>query len=646
MMTLMNRKILFLATLVALQSGCFSPTPPAINPFPRSTPSVSNSSFTGFPPFTGPTPVPEDLKSGGPIAVSLAPKEIKVWYLSVVPEQEYLLRFEFPKEIGLYYFGENSDVKTDSLNSLMKLSQPGKFEIRFVAKGGSYYLALGNANTSSTVLGTLLQLQNLTAPSPTPEPMPIQTPSSTISPTPTPIPTPVGGPPVLNPDPSVPIKVLLSETLSTGSSTDSGRKYQLRFSEPVDPDSLNENLCVFARSPLPLSVESSVESSGISGSGLFSSPTGNVLFRLPDFQTVWNADKREVVLSFKPGRNLLSDSDPGRQPSHELSLGCGQTPIKDSAGRPRSSGFANENAQNLLAKIYLQQPPQAAALQFQTGEANPQSDSLRLRFNRALFIPTQLGSVGGGLSGLPAEAFAALGKITAAQAARNYTLTLERNGQTLLNGVNWAALGGSVEFDRFDDENRTVLLKRPPAISEALSGVFAQGSEAKSFPGPFFTDDADGNGESLALELISKGWQKLPLTINLSENLKNATEVAQDLQSKLNAALKELPEYQRAKDAAFTVKRETNDVLTFSFDDPSGLYYGFRITQAFLSSSSQPLPNRLQNLDASQTLPVGVLPPLYQGGDLLSINLGENLRAPSGERLTPNQRNLNLVVKP
>lgn len=638
MMTLMNRKILLLATLVALQSGCFSPTPAPINPFPRSTPSVSNTPFTDFPPLTYPTPVPEDLKSGGSIAVSLASKEIKVWYLSVVPEQEYLLRFEFPQDIGLYYFGENSDVRTDSLNSLMKKGQNGRFEIRFVAKGGSYYLALGNANTSSTVVGTVLQLQNLTGPSPTPEPMPIETPS----PTPTPIPTPVEGPPVLNPDPSVPIKVLLSETLSTGSSTDSGRKYQLRFSEPVDPDSLNENLCVFARSPLPLSVESG----GVSGSGLFSSPTGNVLFLLPDFQTDWNADKREVVLSFKPGRNLLSDSDPGRQPSHELSLNCGQTPIKDSAGRPRSSGFANENAQNLRDRIYLQQPPKAAALQFQTGEASPQSDSLRLRFNRALFIPTQLGSVGGGLSGLPAEAFAALGKISATEAARNYTLTLERNGQTLLNGVNWAALGGSVEFDRFDNENRTVLLKRPPAISEALSGVFAQGNEAKSFPGPFFTDDADGNGESLALELISKGWQKLPLTINLSENLKNATELAQDLQSKLNAALKELPEYQRAKDAAFSIKRETNDVLTFNFDDPSGLYYGFRITQAFLSSSSQPLPNRLQNLDASQTLPVGVLPPLYQGGDLLSLNLSENLRAPSGERLTPNQRNLNLVVKP
>jgi hypothetical protein len=637
MMTLMNHKILLLATLVALQSGCFSPTPPAINPFPRSTPSGSNTPFTDFPPFTYPTPVPEDLKSGGTIAVSLAAKEIKVWYLSVVPEQEYLLRFEFPQEIGLYYFGENSDVRTDSLNSRMKQNQPGKFEIRFVAKGGSYYLALGNANTSSTVVGTVLQLQNLTAPSPTPEPMPIETPS----PTPTPIPTPVEGPPVLNPDPSVPIKVLLSETLSTDSGTESSRKYQLRFSEPLDPDSLNENLCVFARSPLPLSVESS----GFSGSGLLTSPTGNVLFKLADFQTVWNADKREVVLSFKPGRNLLSDSDPSRQPSHELSLSCGQSPIKDSAGRPRSSGFANENAQNLRDRIYLQQPPKAAALQFQTGEASPQSE-LRLRFNRALFIPTQLGSVGGGLSGLSAEAFAALGKITAAQAARNYTLTLERNGQTLLNGVNWAALGGSVEFDPFDNENHTLLLKRPPAISEALSGVFAQGSEAKSFPGPFFTDDADGNGEGLALELISKGWQKVPLTINLSENLKNASEVAQDLQSKLNAALKELPEYQKAKDAAFMIKRETNDVLTFSFDDPSGLYYGFRITQAFLSSSTQPLPNRLQNLDASQTLPVGVLPPLYQGGDLLSLNLGENLRAPSGERLTPNQRNLNLVVKP
>ncbi len=521
----------------------------------------------------------------------------------------------------------------------MKQNQPGKFEIRFVAKGGSYYLALGNANTSSTVMGTVLQLQNLSAPSPTPQPYPIETPS----PTPTPLTsTPLSEHEGLNPDPSVPIKVLLSETLSTGSSTDSGRKYQLRFSEPVDPDSLNENLCVFARSPLPLSVESS----GFSGSGLFTSQTGSVLFKLADFETVWSADKREVVLSFKPGRNLLSDSDPGRQPSHELSLDCGQTPIKDSAGRPRSSGFANENAQNLLAKIYLQQPPKAAALQFQTGEASPQSDSLRLRFNQALFIPTQLGSVGGGLSGLPAEAFAALGKISATEAARNYTLTLERNGQTLLNGVNWAALGGSVEFDRFDNENRTVLLKRPPAISEALSGVFAQGSEAKSFPGPFFTDDADGNGESLALELISKGWQKVPLTINLSENLKNASDLSQDLQSKLNAALKDLPEYQRPKDAAFTVKRETNDVLTFSFDDPSGLYYGFRITQAFLSSSSQPLPNRLQNLDSSETLQVGVLPPLYQGGDLLSLNLGENLRAPSGERLTPNQRNLNLVVKP
>lgn len=632
MMTHMNRNILLLAAVAALQTGCLARTLPEITPTPGVNPSGLNT------PFSGPTPAPENLLSDQAIAVTLAPKEIKVWYFYVSEGQEYLLKLKMPKEVGLYYFGDNSDISTDKLNALMKQNQSGEFEIRFVAKGNSYYLALGNANTSNTVLGTVLQLQALSTPSPTPQPVPIETPSPTISPTPPPIPTPIEG---LNPDPNQPIKVLLTELKAGTTSTEPPIQYQLRFSEPVDPDSLTEKLCVIARSPRPLGVEF------MGNSGLFTPQDGLAIFKLADFQTQWNSDKREVVLSFKPGRTLLSDSDSSRQPIHTLSLGCGPGAIKDSAGRPRSSGFANENAVSLQGQIYLQAPAKPVPLMFQNGEASAQSD-LRLRFNRALFIPTQVGPIGGGVSGFSAEAFAALGKISAIAAGINYTLTLERNGQTLLNGVNWAALGGSAEFDSFDSENRTVLLKRPPALAEALSGVFAQGREAKSFPGPFLTDDGDGNGESLEIELITKGWQKVPLTltINLSENLKNATEVAQDLQSKLNEALGVLPEFQRAKDASFSIKRETNDVLTFSFDDPSGLYYGFRITKAFLSSSTQPLPNRLQNLDQSETLPAGVLPPLYQGGDLISLSLGENLKAPSGERLTAQQRNLNLVVKP
>lgn len=625
---ILKRNPFFLATLAAFQTGCLNQTPPLIQP-------TGSASTAQARPWTGPTPVPEDLRSGGPIAVTLAPREVKVWALSLIPGQDYLLTFNLPKDVGVAYFGQNSDIVSDSGVAELKPVGNGRYEILFRAQGSSYYLALGSSNLSESVFGTVLQLKDLSSPSASPVPVPTPEPS----PLPTPSPTP-SLPPRYSTDPSLPLKVQLTEIPPEGNSATPSRTYQLRFAEPVDPDSLTDSLCLWARSPLPMTVEGG-------GPGLFTAQAGRLLYRLSDFQSRWNSEKTELTLRFKPGRALLTDSNSTRQPNHSLGLDCSPTGsgLKDGLGRPRNYGFANENAQSLPLRITLLAPPVMAPLQWLLAEVRPLGD-LRLRANRPLFWLTQAGVISGGLNGNATEAFAGPSPAPVPAAARNYTLTLERNGRTVLKAANWGALGGSVQFDPFDSDQQTLLLKHPPALAEPLSGVFAQGSEARTFPGPFFTDDADGNGESLELEMINRGWQSVLLTINLGENLKNASEVAQDLQNKANDALQALPSYQRAPEARFTVQRETNDVLVISFDDPSGLYEGYRIRRAFLSSSSQPLPNRLQNAEQGQTLPAGVLPPIFQSGDLFSLTLAESLRLPSGETLPAPVRNLNGLVKP
>jgi hypothetical protein len=619
----MQKKIALLIFLASLSTAC-SPDNQLIQnkvkrekqtPTPTPIPTRTELKFNWA------TPVPEILETGHTSIISFEndKTEYKTWVLQVIPGESYILnvsRVSWNGQIELAYFGQNSDMLTDSeLNILKKTDRKDIETWEFKAQGSNYYLGfkLPEYQEKNGLVNLLVKLEKKFE---TPAPSLTPNPPSPISPT----------------DPSQPLKIQMTESPSSESNQ---FEYQLRFSEAPNPDSVAQNLCIRAQSPGPLSIES------LASGGLFSLTQGVIMYRLADFQSQWNDAKTELQLKFKPGRGLLRDQDPARQPAYSLSLNCGTSPLTDLYERPRESGFANENAQSLLPKIQLKAPGKALALQLQNAQVI-EGKGLKLNMNQSLLLQTQTGPLAGGLSGNASEAFMAIAQIPATEAAKNYWLTQERNGHTVLKRVNWAALGGSVELDRFDPENRSLQLTAPKPRTQV--DVIDQGSEVESFPGPFFTDDADGNGESLELELITRGWQAVPLSINLGEKLKNSSEVAQDLQSKLNTALKALPNFQKATDAAFTAQTGKNDLLSLSFDDPSGLYLGFRVSKFFLSSSTQPLPTRWKNNELARKLSAEAFPTLFLPGDLLTIELGENLKAPSGEKLQ--QRSLSILVGP
>ncbi|PIQ24585.1 hypothetical protein COW36_11245 [bacterium (Candidatus Blackallbacteria) CG17_big_fil_post_rev_8_21_14_2_50_48_46] len=584
-------KPILLTLACSLMLGCSlapitPPNQPSETPLPISTPSLP----------------PADFSPEIPLKLTLLPGEQRVLNLKTTPGIKYLLIVEADAASGqnldaklgdlftIDYFGPNSDIQSENQAQNFR-NLPGLFhDLQFTGMDYGAYLALSLKKEAKFPLPLKLTLKSET-PAPA-EP----TPAPEITPTPSPLP---------------PLQISAEAQQET---------LTLYFNQAVDSESIEQALAAYGQAQLPLSIEKG-------GAGYFVEAKARKIFSSQAFEKRWNAQKTELRINLKTEFQWPTDRDPERQPHYTLKFD--QIPeLKDAQGFKRNYQFlsplASSDGQGLeLKPVYSPLKPQ-----FTHGRASLNSD-LALHFSQPVAYRTADRILAGGSNGNPLQAPVATGSLTKQQVAQNYSLSLERGGLTLFEHISWAAFGGSVEWGTSTSELK---LKGPVPLSEALSGVYPRGAELESWPGPYNTDDADANGESLKLSLVTRSWQEVPLgEINLRENLKTAGEVAQDLQAQLREALLKLPEPYPHDKASFTCKADSLGALRLSFEDPQGLFLGFRFLSHFKTSSSQRLPDKWKDLGQAETLPAGIKPPLWQAGDLLTLELAPTLLAPDGD---------------
>lgn len=232
--------------------------------------------------------------------------------------------------------------------------------------------------------------------------------------------------------------------------------FVLVFSEPMNRSSVENNFVVQAASNTPFTV---------AGNSIFSS--GNIVWEASDFNMSWNADSTELTLSFSDSKQLPADTL--NTMSYRISF---KNEIQDNSGVSRNQHFfklthgAAEESYTFSIRTD-EVKPSLLSISALTSEGGAGSgDSLKIRFSEPMLVITRSADLTGGINGNTSQS---------PLSAANYLITVTRAGETLINNISWAELGGRVVFDS-DDSSRRSLRLIPSSSSE---DIFAPGDLVK-----------------------------------------------------------------------------------------------------------------------------------------------------------------------
>ncbi len=238
--------------------------------------------------------------------------------------------------------------------------------------------------------------------------------------------------------------------------------FVLRFSEPMDRQTVADNFEVRAYTTKTLSVDNKTT---LSGSNSISSTSGSPVWDKTAFTTpTWNSDHTEVTFSFREERILPTDRDSDLVPDYQVSLKRQGGNLKDKSGIIRSSKHfkLTDGDFEETYKFSINtdnQKPSVSSINAQTSEnGSGDGDAIKLRFSERMIHYTLSGSIAGGMAGVSSQAAAANNSTYAENAANNYLITVVRNGIPVLGPSSWASLGGRAVFDTNDPTHKTVLL--------------------------------------------------------------------------------------------------------------------------------------------------------------------------------------------
>lgn len=305
----------------------------------------------------------------------------------------------------------------------------------------------------------------------------------------------------------------------------------LTFSEPMDQASVLDTLQIRAFSSRSLSIDDGVS---LTGAGSLATPAaGSLIYDKNAFEASWNAEDTVLTLNFKDQRALPADRDSAHNPDYLVSFVGGTSEIKDKAGIARGSAYFKlsdgpfENASRFAIQTDSI-APQLTQLQAHTAEnGGIDGDALRVRYSERMIHYTLGPSLAGGINGNAGQAAAAVGSVSAEQAATNYRISVRRGGQQLMQDLPWSALGGRASFDTLDPTHRTVRLLPPGlALSTGQQNVGASANAAQAITGSIYYQD--GSQESLNVTPAANTWPALKnaLDSQLSGSPFSVTEIA------------------------------------------------------------------------------------------------------------------------
>ncbi len=250
---------------------------------------------------------------------------------------------------------------------------------------------------------------------------------------------------------------------------------KLKFSEPIDRETVRNNFEIRTFSSKKLSVDLGSASQTLTGSGDSELLTGTRIWDKAAFHIIWNNDDTEATFLFNNERGLPTDRDASRIPDYQVSLSRDDGIIKDKSGISRG---ANEKKFKLTDMDFTNSykfkvrsdeiKPSITSIIADTKENGGYSgDAIKVRFSERMAHYTLGPVIAGGMDGNFSQAVAGgFGLTTSNAAAANYIVTVTRAGGVILNEVTWASLGGGAVFDTSDPTHKTVLLLPPTANTD------------------------------------------------------------------------------------------------------------------------------------------------------------------------------------
>jgi len=424
--------------------------------------------------------------------------------------------------------------------------------------------------------------------------------------------------------------------------------FSLKFSEPMNPASVENHWVVLSGSHSQLSADQG---------------NPNRAFTLPDtpifdknaFQISWNAENTEANFQFRAPLRLPTDRDKTRIPRNQLAF---RTPsneagaIQDQKGVSRTAQhFRLNSATEYIQFDILPDPVLPGIKQFKLAPEQPLGAGYIVEYSKPMLQPILGLKIVGGMAG-HAESYrqapATLlsnGSNQPDPVAENYQLNIVNFKQERVYQGSWRRLGGNVAFLAGDSLYQQVLLQLPVYTGPDLPAVYLNSHELISAEGAYHTGPEP---DQYQLFLILPNAELVPMAITLPANLSNNEALARALETQLNSQAQNL--IRKPGQTAFSVQifsttggnPADQGRLLIRFRDTLGTYLGFAFQAAPASN------------DAGEQLPQlqtgglkwfnGKAPTLLKADDRVDLTVAGTVIDPAGNALDPAKQNATLFV--
>ncbi len=241
---------------------------------------------------------------------------------------------------------------------------------------------------------------------------------------------------------------------------------RLTFSEPVNTQSVVDNLEIWSFDDVQFTVDSD---NTFSGAGDVNTPSaGTRVWDKFSFNAVWSNNDTVLDLEFREERILPADRT--ATPTYLVSMtrSNGMIVDKDSNNSTATPFKVTSGAATASVKFTIgtdQTAPRPISMFAQTDEgSSPDGDAIKIRFSERMIHYALGPTIAGGMGGTTSAAVAANNSVTANEAAANYTIRVVRNGIEIVAPQLASDLGYRAIFDTFDTAHRTVILL-PPVVN-------------------------------------------------------------------------------------------------------------------------------------------------------------------------------------
>ncbi|HSH95269.1 MAG TPA: carboxypeptidase regulatory-like domain-containing protein, partial [Roseimicrobium sp.] len=185
--------------------------------------------------------------------------------------------------------------------------------------------------------------------------------------------------------------------------------FVLKFSEPMDTDTVEENFGVYAATDETLSVD--VELDAIDRD--FPEDGGSLVWDESAFNISWNSDDTEVTFTFKDEQALLTDTESENVPDYAVSLTADDEQIKDKSGITRDledGGYfkLTDGDFEVSYKFSIDTDEEEPALEnveaLTDENGNAEGDEIKIEFSEPMVFYTEdPGEVRGNIDGTAAD---------------------------------------------------------------------------------------------------------------------------------------------------------------------------------------------------------------------------------------------------